>query len=215
MSLGGRAKILLLGMAQRQTLGSEAGETANHYHICISHAALVGAVLLSCQIAGADRESPRPRFGGAAATGGVSALVVGGRRELGVEASVARASIKRANIARNMRIRRVMVVNVQRRSELQRSGSNGQGNPRTSSLSLEREAMYRTDGRGYFHDTPCLEVLEEYTRTQTRRRMKDVRLTLLHDPEQEFRTDAALGEYAVNGRVDLVDVWGDVGDEAL
>lgn len=50
LSLGGVAKILLLGMAQRQTLGPEAGEAANHYHICISYAALQGAVLQSCRL---------------------------------------------------------------------------------------------------------------------------------------------------------------------
>lgn len=38
-------------MAQRQTLPESVGEIANHYHICISYASLVGNVLLSCRLA--------------------------------------------------------------------------------------------------------------------------------------------------------------------
>lgn len=45
VSLGGKAKLLLFGMAQRQTLGEHAGDTANHYHCCLSHVALKGAKL--------------------------------------------------------------------------------------------------------------------------------------------------------------------------
>lgn len=51
LSLGGRAKVVLLGMAQRQTLPESVGETANHYHICVSYASLMGTVLLSCRLA--------------------------------------------------------------------------------------------------------------------------------------------------------------------
>lgn len=42
--------MVLLGMAQRQTLPESVGETANHYHICISYASLMGTVLLSCRL---------------------------------------------------------------------------------------------------------------------------------------------------------------------
>eukprot|EP00752_Nemacystus_decipiens_P012539 g11107.t1 len=54
VSLGGRAKVVLLGMAQRQTLPPDAGETANHYHVCISYVSLPGNVLLSCRLAEAE-----------------------------------------------------------------------------------------------------------------------------------------------------------------
>lgn len=50
LSLGGRAKVFLLGMAQRQTLGEEMGDTANHFHVCISHVALHGTRLHSCSL---------------------------------------------------------------------------------------------------------------------------------------------------------------------
>ncbi|CAM9782101.1 unnamed protein product [Ectocarpus fasciculatus] len=51
VSFGGRVRVRLLGMAQRQTLPESMGDTANHYHTCISYAALCGSFLLSCSIA--------------------------------------------------------------------------------------------------------------------------------------------------------------------
>lgn len=45
LGLGGSARVVLSGMAQRQTLPADAGDTANHYYICISHAALTGVIL--------------------------------------------------------------------------------------------------------------------------------------------------------------------------
>lgn len=69
LSLGGQAKVLLLGMAQRQTLPESFGETANHYHICISYASLVGTVLLSCHLAGGVVED-RGKDGSSGEAGG-------------------------------------------------------------------------------------------------------------------------------------------------
>lgn len=38
-------------MAQRQTLSGDVGETANHYHICLSYVAFSGTRVLSCRLA--------------------------------------------------------------------------------------------------------------------------------------------------------------------
>ncbi len=38
-------------MAQRQTLSDDMGETANHFHICLSYVGLSGTRVLSCRLA--------------------------------------------------------------------------------------------------------------------------------------------------------------------
>lgn len=66
-------------MAQRQTLPESVGETANHYHICISYASLVGNVLLSCRLAdNAVTPSPSPSLGGDQEGDGSSSEAGGG-----------------------------------------------------------------------------------------------------------------------------------------
>ena len=74
LSLGGRAKVLLLGMAQRQTLSDDMGETANHYHICLSYVGLSGTVVLSCRVADTCGEDKRSLAeGGVVDLGGLAA----------------------------------------------------------------------------------------------------------------------------------------------
>lgn len=62
VTLGGKAKLLLLGMAQRQTLEKEeVGETANHYYVCLSYVALRGAQVPGVSLAlggGSDPAKP-------------------------------------------------------------------------------------------------------------------------------------------------------------
>lgn len=195
LSLGGRAKILLLGMAQRQTMGPEVGETANHYHICISYAALQGAVLQSCHLIDTAQETliaPSPAVNGSplrptrdVAPGG------GGRgREGGKHPG--------------MRIRWVMTVRVAKCLQTQhRAKSEGVA----SSIAKEvRVAVGRGVTMLKFDDTPCLEVVEEYSRRPGRQSSQGPRLELITTSGRAFPGDAVLlGEFSDEGSLLLLD----------
>lgn len=248
LSFGGIVKIFLLGMAQRQTLGPEAGETANHYHICISYAALQGAVLRSCRLVDTAEEpllAPTAPVGGSTSespllTGGgirraASILAVGGptsgdpTRDASPRGGGAQAAGDRPGV-------RIGSMSGATRDDVQGGGSRrARGNP--SGIMRIRWAMtvriakclrpqYRplselpagsnaeeirvAVGQGMtmlkFDDTPCLEVMEEYSRKPGWQRARGSRLKLTSTSGAPFPGDAVLlKDFSDEGSLLLLD----------
>lgn len=195
LSVGGQAKILLLGMAQRQTMGPEAGETANHYHICISYAALQGSVLQACRLVDAVEET-------LVASG---PAVDGSPSRATRDVAQGRGGPEREGEKRpGMRIRCAMTVRVaiclppQYRAKSKPSAGWKAGEARV------------VVGQGLtmlkFGDTPCVEVVEEYLRKRGRQRGQISRLKLMSTSGRAFPGDALLlRDFSDEGSLLLLD----------
>lgn len=175
LSLGGRATIVLSGMAQRQTLHPTMGETANHYHICISYAALVGNVLL-CSIA--DRATDGPTSQSWSSTDATAVInkatqenfvgKIGSGGSLAEEVRPTRGVGKKQHPG--VRLRWVLDVLVHRMAPEKR-GTTGD-TPDFGNAPLKIMS---------YSDTPCLEFLERYGRHHAPNRAGDVQLLLAGD----------------------------------
>ena len=195
LSLGGRAKILLLGMAQRQTMGPEAGETANHYYICISYAALRGAVLQSCRLIDTAQEIlsvPSPGVGGSSC--GTTLDVAqerGGRgREGGKHPDM------RVRWAMTVRVAKCLPPQYRAKSE-RHAGSKAEG---------IRIAVGQGMTMLKFDDTPCLEVVEEYSRRPGWQKAQASRPKLMTTSGRAFPGEAVLlRDFSDQGSLLLLD----------
>ncbi|CAM9424866.1 unnamed protein product [Scytosiphon promiscuus] len=233
LSLGGNARVILSGMAQRQTLPEHAGETANHYHICISHVALVGAVLLSCSLAeGApdrladrvtgDNEAETVETTARETTIGVGVLTdrKGGDAPVVVTKTAGPAdsiSTSKGLVQRHprgvLRLRWTVIVYVQ--PLVAASASRGKRD-------VDGDAMDPSASDGSilkikikaFSDTLCSEFLERYAQFRLpRKQPEDGRLKLLlasgpggdRPLPTDAGSDAVLGDFASDGELDLID----------
>ncbi|CBN78792.1 conserved unknown protein [Ectocarpus siliculosus] len=196
VSFGGRVRIRLLGMAQRQTLPESVGATANHYHTCISYAALCGTFLLSCSIANhpdgpASRSAKIPpvatigkgRGGGGGGGGGEDVDQGGG----------ATSPINR--IEKNndkLRMRWAVLVHVY------------PANKSDNEAALDNNGEKKPLKVKVFGDTPCLELLELYSKMYFPDEER-ARLVLAGGMELPAEDGKLVGEFAVHGKLSLVD----------
>lgn len=212
LTLGGRAKVVLLGMAQRQTLPETVGETANHYHICISYASLVGTVLLSCRLANSavartfagqeeDGSTSSGEAEGAEGAGGWSA-VTGSAVEGGGD--WAQGAEKKQW---GLRLRWVVEVFVHAADPADRSSRQTEGEGEGGAVCDPSRRWFKMRA---FTDTPCLQFAKRYARRAPKapEDAEDAPLMLAADfgggmlPVDE---GVDLGTFAVEGRLDLVD----------
>lgn len=205
LSLGGRAKIVLVGMAQRQTLPPTMGDTANHYHICISYAALIGSVLL-CNLA--DRATDCPPSQSCSNTDATSVGNVAIQKGVAVNSSARGGSLAQGGrTARGVgkeerpgvRLRWMLSVVVHHAVPKNRETAGYKPDFGDAPLNIMS-----------YSDTPCLEFLELYGRHHARGGPKNVRLLLLAGDSEgrAFPADdgAVLGDFAAHGRLELVDL---------
>ena len=195
LSVGGQARILLLGMAQRQTMGPEAGETANYYHICISYAALQGAVLQGCHLIDTAEETlaaPSPAVDGSPSRATRDVAQVGGGRG------------RKGEKGPGLRVRCAMTVRVaiclppQYRAKSERAAGWQAGEAR---VVLDQGLTMLK-----FGDTPCVEVVEEYLRKRGRQRGQGSRLKLMSTSGRAFPGDALLlRDFSDEGSLLLLD----------
>lgn len=208
LSLGGRAKVVLLGMAQRQTLPETVGETANHYHVCISYASLMGTVLLSCGLAKravislADRrnDGSSSGTGGGEGVGGRSA-VEGGSIEGGESWVQVQTARKKQQDLRLQWVVEVFVYPVDPMDRVSRQAGKGEG----EAICDSPRHLFKIKA---FSDTPCLQFVKLYAPLVKSKTAGDVRLMLASDSGGEalpVGEGVVLGSFAVEGRLDLVD----------
>lgn len=201
LSLGGHAKIVLVGMAQRQTLHPTMGDTANHCHNCISFAALVGNVLL-CSIADRTAECPPGQSCNNTAAA-VSQMVtqerfVGNSGRGGSLAQGVRTSGWVGN-KQQPRVRLRWMLDVLVHQVVPKDRETAGYNPYFRNPPL-RVVSYS--------DTPCLNFLERYGRRHAPDRAGAVQLLLAGDLEGRAlptAADVVLGDFAAEGRLELLD----------
>lgn len=227
--------MVLSGMAQRQTLPAHAGETANHYHICMSYVALMGAVVLSCSLADGPADSPAAKsssddYDGTAIEPNAVGNIAGQRSSAGgkggdVQSAIAEltgredsantiAGPVRKQTQGVLRLRWAVFVSV--RAVVTISGDRGTGG--TSARTEELPYAETCVKIKAFSDTPCAELLELYAQLQVPKlRLEDGRPTLLLEggpgDGRPLPTDvdsgAVLGDFASEGSLVLVDASND------
>ncbi|CAM9267246.1 unnamed protein product, partial [Hapterophycus canaliculatus] len=226
LSLGGSARVVLSGMAQRQTLPASMGETANHYHICISYVALAGAVLLSWSLADGEADGPTVQScsdGDAAAAGetaiqgsidfrGNPACRKGGDLQSAVKKSPAREEFSARTIMGTggkhprgvLRLRWTVFVFVH--AAVAPSVRRGKGD----TDAVERLVVKIKASS----DTLCADFLERYAQVRVpKQRPEDGRPVLLvsRGPgggralPADIGSGAVLADFASEGRLDVVD----------
>lgn len=207
LSLGGRAKILLLGMAQRQTLMEQAGETANHYYVCVSHAALQGTRLRSCRLA----DPAHNVLHRSVLSADISAMKIrGDEKEVAEESATGKpaevAYRARGRGTRGMRLQWVVTVFVRKVIGPRPAEDAGEPNSAAKTQHVVGSLAQGMVVKKY-DDTPCAELLEEYAHKRTQR-VEDVRLTFTNDSGRVLPRDGVVGDFAVEGRLELIDGLG-------
>ena len=178
-------------MAQRQTLAENAGETANHYHICISYAALKGTILRACRLAGDAHVVARTRSHASVHEMGVEEClhIREGTREPFQDILVREAHPSCVHLLWHV----VVYVREAVPPCLEGDGKRDEEKPSFK----PRWIMLKE-----WHDTPFKKVLEAYARA-TSVRLDDVRLVMVDGPTRVLPSDGVVGDYAVDGRLHL------------
>lgn len=172
------------------------GETANHYHTCISYAALCGSFLLSCSIADhpdgtANRSAKIPP----ACRGSVAAIGKGGKGGVGdedVDQGRGAANTRKEKTNDKLRMRWAVLVHVHPANKPENSAAvyhNGEKKPLKVKV---------------FSDTPCLDLLELYSQMYFPDEER-ARLVLTGGMELPAEDGELVGDFAVHGKLSLVD----------
>lgn len=209
LSLGGRARILLLGMAQRQTLDENiVGERANDYYVCISEAALQGTILRSCRITETPPCEPLQSAPINSAVSKPSSIERCGS-EKGSPSTNSGSSAK-ALTRTGLRLQWMVTVNVQKHPQNRHHLLEKYGKQREPSLRIEHILLLRARRHGMvvekYDNTPCVAVIEEYAQKKGIR-VEDVHLALMDgESGRILPSDGVLGDFAEKRVLNLEDV---------